>query len=96
MSYPYSSPSVQSTRPYSAQKERFHRSYLCHPEAQWEGQGAIHERGIEQTKEGDKKERKQKEGKGQTKEKRRHKQSMNGKMEKSDTGRKCSSMNVLR
>ena len=43
-SYPYSSPSVQSTPPFSAQKERFHRSCLCHPEAQQGGQGTVQER----------------------------------------------------
>lgn len=51
---------MQSTPPYSAQKERFHRSCLCHPEAQRGGQGLVQERKREQTKEGDKKGRRYK------------------------------------
>lgn len=43
-SYPYSSPSVQSTPPFSAQKERFHRSCLCHPEARRDGPGTVQKR----------------------------------------------------
>lgn len=42
-SYPYSSPSVQSNPPFSAQTARFHRSCLCHPGAPQGGQEAVQE-----------------------------------------------------